>query len=140
MVTSRRFSLTKCDLVVSGDNCADNVADYGITMAQFRQWNEAMGANCNGLWAEYYYCVSIKGHEPPPPTVPPPTGPTAPAPTQTGIVKDCTDWYVVVSGDTCDKVVAKYGNLDLNLFRRWNPAIGANCAGLWLGNAYCVGK
>lgn len=137
---------SNCDdyyFVVKGDSCDKICSKFGITMDQFMKWNPVVEDDCSGFWAEYYYCVSVEGVDPNPSTTSPspdPTGPTAPGPTQTGIVKDCKDWHIAVDGDNCQKVVDQYGNLDMALFLKWNPAVGADCGGLWLKYAYCVGK
>lgn len=112
-------------------------------MKQFMEWNPVVEEDCAGLWAQYYYCVSVEGVDPSTTdstAVPTATGPAIPGPTQTGIVKDCTDWHVAVDGDDCDGVVKQYGNLDSSIFLKWNPAVKADCSGLWLKYAYCVGK
>lgn len=44
-----------------------------------------------------------------------------PAPTQTGIVKGCRQFYVVQSGDICDSVIKKYG-ITFAQFLSWNPS------------------
>ncbi|OAA41492.1 LysM domain-containing protein [Beauveria brongniartii RCEF 3172] len=61
-----------------------------------------------------------------------------PAPTGDGTVKDCKSWYVVANGDTCQKVVDKYG-ISLAQFYSWNPSVGSDCRLLQAGYAVCVG-
>ncbi|KAF3491976.1 uncharacterized protein GIQ15_01493 [Arthroderma uncinatum] len=65
-------------------------------------------------------------------TVPPP------APTQAGAAANCTKWHTVVSGDGCWDLSNQYG-IALSDFYTWNPAVGSNCANMWLGYAVCVG-
>ncbi|KAJ5720928.1 uncharacterized protein N7483_008862 [Penicillium malachiteum] len=44
----------------SNDNCATIEAIYGITSAQFLEWNPAVSSDCEtGFWADEAYCVSI---------------------------------------------------------------------------------
>ncbi|PYI12290.1 glycoside hydrolase [Aspergillus sclerotiicarbonarius CBS 121057] len=62
---------------------------------------------------------------------------TTPAAIQTGIVSDCTEFYFAVSGDTCAAIAAAY-DIALAEFDAWNPAVGADCAGLWAEEYYCV--
>ena len=63
---------------------------------------------------------------------------SAPAPTGTGTVSGCTEWYVVQSGDYCSLIATKFG-LDVNVFMSWNPSVNApSCSSLILGWAYCV--
>ncbi|GIK02896.1 hypothetical protein Aspvir_006959 [Aspergillus viridinutans] len=126
-------------MAVAGDTCDRIVARYGtFTTAEFISWNPAVGADCSGLWAKTYYCVGI----PSTPTTKPSTTATptgGPSPTQTGIISTCNIFYKAVGGDTCSKVVAKYGTFTLDQFLSWNPAVGADCSGLWLGYYYCIG-
>lgn len=44
--------------VQSGDNCYAIEQKYRITFEQFRAWNTDVDEDCNGLWADYAYCVS----------------------------------------------------------------------------------
>lgn len=124
---------------VSGDNCADVSAKYGITLDQFLEWNTAVSADCTGFWLGYYYCVGVPGTEPPATTTTssPPTGPS---PTQPGIIESCTRYHKAISEDTCVTIVEQYGTFSLEEFLSWNEAVGADCSGLWLGYYYCIGK
>ncbi|RDW92669.1 hypothetical protein BP5796_02063 [Coleophoma crateriformis] len=63
---------------------------------------------------------------------------TPPAPTQTGIIASCNEYYVVETGDSCTSIETAYG-ITFATFYAWNPAIGSDCTNLWLGEAYCVG-
>jgi LysM repeat protein len=116
---------------VKGDTCAKIVQSYGnFDVAQFTQWNPAVGDDCSGLWAQTYYCVGV----PCTPTVRPSssapvsTTPAGPSPTQDGIISTCTRYHKAVSGDTCQKIVDQYGTFSSTQFR-----------GLWLGYYYCIG-
>ncbi|GIJ81614.1 hypothetical protein Asppvi_000113 [Aspergillus pseudoviridinutans] len=126
-------------MAVAGDTCDKIVAKYGtFTSAEFLSWNPAVGADCSGLWAKTYYCVGIPGT----PTTKPsttavPTG--VPSPTQSGLISTCNNFYMAVAGDTCDKIVAKYGTFTSAEFLSWNPAVGADCSGLQAKTYYCVG-
>ncbi|OBT81991.1 hypothetical protein VE02_09310 [Pseudogymnoascus sp. 03VT05] len=44
---------------VANDTCYDIALNYNITTIDFATWNSAVGVNCTGLWADYYYCVGI---------------------------------------------------------------------------------
>lgn len=143
--TPHQTGITKdCDKyykVVKGDTCDSVTQKFGFNRGLLVKWNTAIDKDCNGLWADNYICVRIKGYKPTStPTKPTSTGPTAPGPTQTGIVKDCRDWYVAKSGDYCDKIVQGYSSFDKKTFIQWNPAVGKDCAGIWVKYAYCVGK
>lgn len=134
------------DVAASGDTCA-NVADaYGITEAQFLVWNPAVSSDCvNGFWVGEAYCVGTASSSPSSTTSvtksssTSSTSPTPPAPTQAGEPSNCNAWDVVVSGDTCAAVAARYGITEAQ-FLAWNPAVSSDCvSGFWAGEAYCVG-
>ncbi|KOS23150.1 Autolysin [Escovopsis weberi] len=126
----------------SGDNCDGIARKYGISSKDFKDWNPAVQDDCSGLWANYYYCVSIPGRGsgpvPTPQPKPTPTKPSGPR-TQDGIVADCQTLYTAKKGDSCSSIVSQYGNLDLATFVKWNPAVGEDCYNLWANYGYCVG-
>ncbi|KAB8068091.1 hypothetical protein BDV29DRAFT_162703 [Aspergillus leporis] len=126
-------------MAVAGDTCDKIVAKYGTFMlAEFLSWNPAVGADCSGLQAKTYYCVGIPGTPTTKPsTTAAPTG--VPSPTQSGLISTCNNFYMAVAGDTCDKIVAKYGIFTSAEFLSWNPAVGADCSGLQAKTYYCVG-
>ncbi|GAP93034.1 hypothetical protein SAMD00023353_10200160 [Rosellinia necatrix] len=140
--------------VVSGDTCDKIVSSFGtFTLNNFLSWNPAVGSDCTSLFLGYYVCVGVPGT----PTTRPTstsatkttttttkktttTTPTGPTPTQSGIPKNCGSYYLVRSGDTCQKIVDKYaGKITLSQFYSWNPAVGSNCQSLFLGYYVCVG-
>lgn len=94
-------------------------------LAEFIQWNPAVGSGCNKLLSDYFYCVGVLGT----PTTKPPT--TGPSPTQPGIAANCKTFYKVESADTCQSIVDKYGMLTLDDFVTWSPAVGSTCRSLW---------
>ncbi|KAH0256756.1 carbohydrate-binding module family 50 protein, partial [Aureobasidium melanogenum] len=60
------------------------------------------------------------------------------APTQNGIVSDCTQWYTAKSGDTCLGIAAKF-NISNEQFMAWNPPVDPPlCYNMWLNYGYCV--
>lgn len=125
---------------MSGDTCDKIVAKYGtFTFQDFLKWNPAVGSDCTGLWANTYYCVGIPGTPTSPPATTTTPGNSKPSPTQDGLAKDCTTFYKAVSGDTCDKIVNKYGTFTFQDFLKWNPAVGSDCSSLQAGTYYCVG-
>ncbi|KAL2116055.1 hypothetical protein VTJ04DRAFT_10310 [Mycothermus thermophilus] len=120
--------------VVSGDTCQKIVDKYGtFTLSNFYSWNPAVGSDCSGLQPGVYVCVGVRGT----PTTRPTS--TLPSPTQTGLVSNCRDFYKVVQGDTCQKIVDKYKTFTLNDFYKWNPAVGTSCTNLQVGVYVCVG-
>ncbi|RYP64944.1 hypothetical protein DL770_009099 [Monosporascus sp. CRB-9-2] len=119
---------TKFYLAVAGDTCDKTVKAHGtFTLADFIEWNPA---------APGAPTARPTTAKPPPTTMTKPGGPSA---TQDGIVANCQRYYKAVSGDTCQKILDKYGAFSLAQFRSWNPAVGADWSGLWLGNHYCIG-
>ncbi|KEY65064.1 hypothetical protein S7711_09857 [Stachybotrys chartarum IBT 7711] len=138
-------SCTAFYMAVSGDTCDSIVARYGtFTLVQFRTWNPAVGSECRSLWAETYYCVGIPGTPTSRPstttrTTATTTGVIRPSPTQSGLIESCVAFYMAVSGDTCDSIVARYGTFTLVQFRTWNPAVGSECRSLWAETYYCLG-
>lgn len=97
-----------------------------------------VGSNCENLWLGYAYCVegpasvTIPGS----PTNTATGGPTAP--TQSGIISDCDEYYNVASGDSCSKIETQFNDTFAELYQ-WNPSIGDMCENLLAGYAVCVG-
>lgn len=132
---------TKFYRAVKDDTCSGIVAAYGtFTLADFVEWNPAVGADCSGLWVEYYYCVGVPGTPTSRPTTTKPTTSPGPSPTQSGIVSNCQRYYLAKAGDGCQKIVDSFGTFTLADFLKWNPAVGVDCGGLWVGYYYCIGK
>ncbi|KAL8692318.1 MAG: hypothetical protein Q9218_002635 [Villophora microphyllina] len=149
-----------------GDTCDSIAANWGISTQDFVRYNPSTKSDCSGLVIGTSYCVEENnGNGPvitttsgattpvtttaPSPTAPSPvqsginaqspTGPSVPSPHQDGIIASCTKYYKVVSGDTCQKIVDKFGTFTIDQFAKWNPAVGgADCPGLWLGYQYCI--
>ncbi|KAL2060599.1 hypothetical protein VTL71DRAFT_9240 [Oculimacula yallundae] len=130
---------------VSGDDCNVIPAKFGtFTSQDFISWNPAVGSDCQHLFLGYYYCVGVPGTPTTRPTSTTKTSttsaaPTGPSPTQSGITSSCNNYYKVVSGDTCQGIVDKYGTFSLSSFYSWNPSVGADCSHLFVGYYVCVG-
>ncbi|KAF7955452.1 uncharacterized protein EAE97_000711 [Botrytis byssoidea] len=60
-----------------------------------------------------------------------------PAPTKSGIVSTCSEFYTVQPGDTCPSIELRYGVL-FEQFLAWNPAVLQNCTLLIIGDSVCV--
>ena len=98
-------------------------------------------AECKGLWPDYYYyCVGVPGTPTSRPTTTKPTTSPGPSPTQSGIVSNCQRYYQAKEGDGCRDIVDSIGTFTFADFLTWNPAVGADCGGLWVGYYYCIGK
>ncbi|KAH8768227.1 LysM domain-containing protein [Diaporthe sp. PMI_573] len=128
--------------VGSDDTCQKIVDKYGtFTLDDFYTWNPSLGTECSSLWGGYYVCVGVPGTPTSKPTTTLATttsAPSAPTPTQSGLVSFCTSYYKVGSGDTCQKIVDKYGTFTLANFYSWNPSVGNDCSQLWGGYYVCV--
>ncbi len=42
-----------------GTSCQDILDNYNLTIAQFSSWNPEVGTQCENLWEDYRYCVSL---------------------------------------------------------------------------------
>ncbi|KAL4866153.1 hypothetical protein BDV12DRAFT_187662 [Aspergillus spectabilis] len=125
-------------MVASGDTCAAIAADNGIALNNFYAWNAAVRLDCSALWGGYYVCVGIPVYEeqllqPRTTTTTTTSTGTGPFPTQSGIIKTCTQYYQAKSGDTCSSILAgRYSYVPMARFITWNPAFGSSCTGLGL--------
>ncbi|PYI36203.1 hypothetical protein BP00DRAFT_386649 [Aspergillus indologenus CBS 114.80] len=104
--------------VAAGDSCAGIESQFGITFAQFYSWNPDVGSNCQFLDVGNEYCVV--------------------GPTQSGMASNCETFYTAIDGDSCWSIQQEYG-ISAKDFLTWNPAVGSDCGGLWVGESYCVG-
>jgi len=133
-----------------GDTCATVSTTTGISLSDFLTWNPRVGGPaCDNLWSEVYVCVAGPGGSPPSvtpsvttkpsvtPTVPA-NGVVTPHPVQEGITENCKTFYLVQEGDICFAVARRFA-ISLEDFRKWNPAVGEDCDGLWSGTYCCVG-
>jgi LysM repeat protein len=126
------------------DDCVYFEDYWGITHDQFVDWNPSVKDDCSGIKVGNSYCVEV-ARKPPTSTsasaseVPSATGSPKPSPTQEGLIESCTTFHKGEKGDTCDKIVNKYKTFTFEEFLAWNPAVGEDCAGLWLNTWYCIG-
>ncbi|KAJ5645771.1 hypothetical protein N7490_002143 [Penicillium lividum] len=115
--------------VKSGDGCAAIESTYGVTFAQLYDWNPAIGDDCQSLSVGYAICVAVE-------TTSTSTITTAAA-TETTSSVSCSEYYTVVSGDSCSAIEVEY-SITFAEFLLWNPSIGSNCQYLDVGQQYCV--
>jgi hypothetical protein len=54
------------------------------------------------------------------------------------MTSECHRFYFARDNDGC-WAIANAAGIDLNDFYAWNPALGTDCGGLWLGYFYCIG-
>ncbi|GKT96804.1 hypothetical protein Ct61P_14654 [Colletotrichum tofieldiae] len=56
--TNDHNNLRRWHLAGSGDDSASVVGRHDtFTLAQFYDWNRAVGTNCAGFWLGYWYCI-----------------------------------------------------------------------------------
>ncbi|KAL2812859.1 hypothetical protein BJX63DRAFT_432363 [Aspergillus granulosus] len=128
---------TQYHTVVSGDSCADILAQFDITIEQFYAWNPTVGSNCQNLWLDYAYCVSSPSRITSSMSTTSPTAMALPGPIRPGTPEDCTEYYVVQSGDGCWAISDAHG-IDVETLYAWNPSIGSDCGSIWPDYALCV--
>src|SRR5215469_15517471 len=54
-----------------------------------------------------------------------------------GVTSNCSKYYTVQSGDTCNSVAQMFGTSFTEL-QALNTGLDSGCSNLWLGYAYCV--
>ncbi|KAI1448974.1 carbohydrate-binding module family 50 protein [Annulohypoxylon stygium] len=131
--------------------CTDVLANYELTIAQFYEYNPAVGSDCGNLWPNMAYCIRAPGYTDPSATTSGPSGtatPTStstpgPSPTQSGnAVAKCNKYAQAEKGDLCTNF-AERNNVSLQQLYTWNTLLksdGSGCASnLWGGYWYCVG-
>ncbi|RKK66494.1 hypothetical protein BFJ69_g15358 [Fusarium oxysporum] len=95
-----------------GETCAKIVSNFGtFDFDTFFEWNPAVGKDCSGIWAGYYYCEDL--------------------------AKNCNKFHQITSTTTCTSI-ERYYNLPLSQFIAWNPSVEKDCSGLWVGYWVCV--
>ncbi|KAK6337280.1 hypothetical protein TWF730_002686 [Orbilia blumenaviensis] len=137
------------------DTCADFVKKKGVSLAHFKEWNPAVGSDCQNLWTDTWYCVwgpDYDGEDSWPRTgdlvttlVPSPssttsrsttTTPNIPGPTREGTAENCNKW--ALSNTSCANLLSQNG-ITIAQFYAWNPTVNSDCTGMWPDYAYCVG-
>ena len=137
----------------TGDTCASFASAWGKTVDDFKALNP--GVSCPNLTAGQSYCMvgTVTGptsttsttvttsksttaatttttSKTVTTTTTTTTG-TAPGPTQPGTPADCDKFHLVLSGDTCDTIAAKY-SITVAQFKSWNPTIDTGMSWLWI--------
>ncbi|WYZ42085.1 hypothetical protein EsH8_V_000980 [Colletotrichum jinshuiense] len=147
--TGSPSTCNKWYVIADGDNCGTVEAKFGITHTQFIAWNPAVSNDClTNFWLGQAYCVGLGTAASTTTTTTTtsssastslPGATTPPGPTFTGSPSNCNRWYLIVDGDNCGTVEAKFGITHAQ-FIAWNPAVSDDCVtNFWLGQAYCVG-
>ncbi|KAK7576917.1 hypothetical protein V3481_015477 [Fusarium oxysporum f. sp. vasinfectum] len=114
-------SCTSFHQASKGEIYAKIISTYGtFDFNTFFKWNPAVGKDCSGIWASYYYCVGVPGTPTAKPsaTSPKPTatgGVQIPSPIQEGITKNCNKFHQITKKTTCSSI-ENYYKLPLSLF------------------------
>ncbi|KAF3913933.1 hypothetical protein ABW21_db0206246 [Orbilia brochopaga] len=123
--------------------------------AHFKEWNPAVGSNCQNLWKDTWYCSWgpdydgsdpwLQTGEPVTTPIPTPTSTTSwsttttaniPGPTREGTAPNCNKW--ALANTLCENILSQNG-ITIAQFYAWNPTVNSDCTGMWGGYAYCVG-
>ncbi|GJE98019.1 LysM peptidoglycan-binding domain-containing protein [Phanerochaete sordida] len=100
--------------VVSGDTCNTIGAAEKVSLFQLFHVNPEIDANCSGLSIGEDLCLGRTG-------------------------QDCTDVYVVQSGDFCAKI-AQTAGIPLDTLLANNGNINSACSNLGVGEVVCIAK
>ncbi|TGO13948.1 hypothetical protein BTUL_0060g00030 [Botrytis tulipae] len=113
--------------------CDDTFKFYAIDLPKFYSLNPWVNSDCSGLYSGLNstsfrsFCVGTSSS----------AASAPPAPTQSGIVPTCSEFYTVQPGDTCPSIELRYGIL-FEQFLAWNTAVLQNCTLLIIGDSVCV--
>ncbi|CAF3591545.1 unnamed protein product [Fusarium graminearum] len=66
------------------------------------------------------------------------TGASKPSTTQDGLIDSCISFHQAGKGETYAKIISNFGTFDFDTFFKWNPAVNADCSGIWAGYYYCA--
>ncbi|KJZ69800.1 hypothetical protein HIM_10818 [Hirsutella minnesotensis 3608] len=121
---------------------------FETNITDFISWNPSLKydddnpQNCV-LAKGYRYCAQVTVASPTSApvttTTTSPGGVTTPTPIQEGMVRTCSKFYKVKSGDGCYDIAKSYG-IALNELYSWNPALKGDCSGLFPDVYICVGS
>lgn len=133
------------------NTCYDVLMLHKLSLDELYRMNPSIGADCTGMVAGTYYCLStypggiplgIDGEEDNGSSTvtteaPTTTQLTTPTPTQSGMIDKCTWFCFVKIGDGCWDI-ANDNNIALDDFYAWNPAVKTDCSGLQAKVYVCV--
>ncbi|KAJ6591335.1 hypothetical protein B0H10DRAFT_2233374 [Mycena sp. CBHHK59/15] len=111
--------------VVSGDSCGKIETQFSVTDALLRAMNPEINSGCTNMIPGEAYCVQTSNS-----TIPSNVAPGT-------ITSGCTEFYTVVSGDSCGKIETQFGVAG-SLLHAMNPEINSGCTNIIPGEAYCV--
>jgi LysM repeat protein len=125
--------------VGEGETCAVINQKTGAQVADIISWN-GLNSGCTDIWGKTYACVGVIGQStttPTPTSTRPPNSPATPSPIQSGMVQGCTLWHFIGGNTKCQQVL-DYQKITMAQFYKWNPAVKADCSGLWKDTYACV--
>jgi hypothetical protein len=111
--------------VASSTTTCDGIAKYNdITLSDLFKWNPSISnPGCNNLVVNTWVCTGI-----------------LPSPIQGPVAANCNKYHQVSSSATTCATIAKYNNIRIADFFKWNPSItNPACGNLWVDNYVCVG-
>ncbi|KAF7354410.1 hypothetical protein MVEN_01130000 [Mycena venus] len=114
--------------VASGDSCGTIESKASVSDATLRALNPWIDTKCD---IQIGQAICIKNSN----VFPPPTGP--PANLEPGSWSNCSTYYNVQSGDSCNLIESQFG-ISFSDLLHWNPEITTSCSNLALAS-YCVG-
>ncbi|TFK66093.1 hypothetical protein BDN72DRAFT_889204 [Pluteus cervinus] len=117
-------------------NCDNIAATFLVTFEELVYWNPSLEsyslANCT-FETGVRYCASWSA----PSTSPGDDETPLVLPVRDGVTANCTEFYPVINGMTCQYVLDN-NDLTIAQFFSYNPAVNSDCSGLWLNYQYCV--
>ncbi|KAF8457864.1 LysM domain-containing protein [Kalaharituber pfeilii] len=109
---------------------------YGVSLEELEIWNPQLGnttlSTCSFQTGVRYCAKYFFGESYVPPVVPEPE-----LPIRDGTTPNCTEYLEVTEGWTCADILEEY-RLTMWQFYTYNPAVLADCSGMWLNYRYCV--
>ncbi|KAF9559712.1 hypothetical protein CPC08DRAFT_637416, partial [Agrocybe pediades] len=122
---------TKYYTIASGDTCATIDTKFNITTAQFITMNPEVNSGCTNIALGSAYCVASNS------TSSPGNGSIPPNVAAGTITAGCTQYYTVISGDSCSAIDSQFG-ITLAQFITMNPEVNSGCTNIAVGSTYCV--
>ncbi|KAL0929844.1 LysM domain-containing protein [Colletotrichum truncatum] len=125
-------------------SCQDILDENKISLADFFNWNPAVGEFCNNLWKDTWACVGIIGGvattnvPAPATTTKPANGIETPSPIQSGMTKSCNKFHFIETTTTCANLL-DYEKITIEDLFKWNPGVKNDCTGLQAKTWACVG-
>ncbi|KAH6978803.1 hypothetical protein EDB82DRAFT_506277 [Fusarium venenatum] len=141
----------KCNVhvVTNDDTCASIAKAAQISQVQLYTWNPILGEACRNIASSVgdTVCLEPPGDEEYTPlktstlesttSTAEPSAAPVPSDIANGTTKHCAQYYRVVTGDYCNKVIVKY-SIPLEDFLFLNQGVNQNCTNLFAKESYCI--